>query len=158
MSTGCRIFPMFTPSRGVSGSQVSGLKPARNVGTNVITALEALIARVEGQTLGELSGFNAKVEKFKKGHPNGPPSGSKKPATVQSEITQYVRGPEVVAWVLEQANGLCECCSAPAPFIREDGSPFLEVHHVRRLADGGEDTIVNAIAICPNCHRKEHYA
>lgn len=136
---------------------VSGLKPARNVGTNVITMLEGLIARVEGQTLGESPRFNAEVEKLKKAPRKGPTPGNKKPSTVQSEGTQYVRDPEVVAWVLEQAKGVCECCSAPAPFTREDGSPFLEVHHVRRLADGGEDTTENAIAICPNCHRELHY-
>lgn len=45
----------------------------------------------------------------------------------------------------------------PAPFKRESGSPFLEAHHVRRLADGGEDTIENAVALCPNCHRELHY-
>lgn len=72
-------------------------------------------------------------------------------------MTQYVRDAEVVAWVLAQASGHCECCEAPAPFVREDGSPFLEVHHVQRLADGGEDTINNAVALCPNCHREFHF-
>ena len=25
------------------------------------------------------------------------------------------------------------------------------------LADGGADTVENAIAVCPNCHRELHY-
>jgi len=25
------------------------------------------------------------------------------------------------------------------------------------LSEGGEDTLENAIALCPNCHRKMHY-
>ncbi|MGX5612966.1 HNH endonuclease [Bacillus toyonensis] len=33
----------------------------------------------------------------------------------------------------------------------------MEVHHVVPLAQGGEDSIENAIGICPNCHRKAHY-
>ncbi|WP_256325004.1 HNH endonuclease signature motif containing protein [Nitrosomonas sp. Nm132] len=40
---------------------------------------------------------------------------------------------------------------------KHDGSPYLEVHHKIPLAFGGEDTVVNAIALCPNCHREAHY-
>ena len=42
-----------------------------------------------------------------------------------------------------------------APFIKENGAPFLEIHHLKRLADGGSDTISNTVAICPNCHREK---
>jgi predicted HNH restriction endonuclease len=70
----------------------------------------------------------------------------------------YHRNPDVIATVLERANGECEKCNKPAPFIRAtNGTPYLEVHHKIRLADGGEDTIENAIAVCPNCHRLLHY-
>ena len=53
--------------------------------------------------------------------------------------------------------GLCECCKKPAPFNKEDGTSFLEVHHLKQLADGGSDTTTNAIAVCPNCHRELHF-
>jgi 5-methylcytosine-specific restriction protein A len=33
---------------------------------------------------------------------------------------------------------------------------FLEVHHLLSLASGGEDTVFNAVAICPNYHRELH--
>jgi 5-methylcytosine-specific restriction protein A len=70
----------------------------------------------------------------------------------------YDRNPFVVAEVLARANGVCERCKAEAPFIRKkDGSPYLEVHHKTRLADSGEDTVVNAVALCPNCHRELHF-
>jgi 5-methylcytosine-specific restriction enzyme A len=76
--------------------------------------------------------------------------------SVQSEA--YVRNTDVIAEVLARAHGICESCSQPAPFTRRsDGTPYLEVHHRIRLADDGEDTIENAIALCPNCHRKAHY-
>ncbi|PKY10788.1 HNH endonuclease [Acidithiobacillus marinus] len=136
---------------------VSGLKPARNVGANVIQVLERLISEAEGQWLGASSEFGAIVEKLKKAPPKTPPPGSKKPSSSQTSVTQFARDPAVVAWVLAEAAGVCECCSNPAPFTREDGSPFLEVHHVLRLADGGEDTTNNAAALCPNCHRELHY-
>ena len=35
--------------------------------------------------------------------------------------------------------------------------PFLEVHHVKRLAKGGADVPSNTVALCPNCHRAAHY-
>ncbi|SDK76446.1 HNH endonuclease [Microbulbifer yueqingensis] len=136
---------------------ISGLKPARNVGANVIRVLERLIADSEGQHIGSSAAFEASVEKLRKNPPSLPPKGNKKPPATQSSVTQFVRDPEVVAWVLATAAGNCECCGNPAPFMREDGSPFLEVHHVERLADGGEDTINNAAALCPNCHRQLHY-
>jgi len=70
----------------------------------------------------------------------------------------YDRNPDVVAEVLFNANGKCMLCKNAAPFIRtSDNSPFLEVHHIIPLAEGGLDTIENAIALCPNCHRQEHF-
>lgn len=136
---------------------LKGLRPARNVGANVIKVLERLIAECEGQELGATASFDAAVAQLgKQGHLL-PPSGNKTPQRVQQVVTQYVRDPAVVAWVLEAAGGYCECCGAKAPFERADGSPFLEVHHLQRLADGGEDTIHNAVAVCPNCHRELHY-
>ena len=80
------------------------------------------------------------------------------PEKVSVLTTAYIRNPYVAAEVLIRANGLCEMCGSPAPFNRlSDGSPYLEVHHRIRLASGGEDTVENAIAACPNCHRRAHY-
>ncbi|QSA97310.1 HNH endonuclease signature motif containing protein [Methylococcus sp. EFPC2] len=71
----------------------------------------------------------------------------------------FARNPDVVAEVLFRANGYCEFCKNPAPFTRRaDNSPYLEVHHIKMLAEGGEDTVANAVALCPNCHRQAHYA
>lgn len=70
----------------------------------------------------------------------------------------FKRNPDVVAEVLMRANGRCEKCGNSAPFIRKkDNSPYLEVHHKVQLSDEGEDTIENAIALCPNCHREQHF-
>ncbi|MFN4056404.1 MAG: HNH endonuclease [Alishewanella aestuarii] len=80
------------------------------------------------------------------------------PRTKPVLVHVYERNPFVVAEVLARANGVCERCKADAPFRRKkDGSPYLEVHHNTRLADGGEDTIANAVALCPNCHRDLHF-
>jgi len=69
----------------------------------------------------------------------------------------YKRSPYVVAEVLLRANGKCQSCNRDAPFVKEDGTPFLEVHHIEWLSKGGEDSVENAIALCPNCHRQAHY-
>jgi hypothetical protein len=83
---------------------------------------------------------------------------SKKPRKIKATTTVFVRNPDVVAEVLLRANGICEGCGSPAPFKRRStGSPFLEVHHRTPLVEGGDDTVENAIALCPNCHRQCHY-
>jgi len=81
-----------------------------------------------------------------------------KPQRVPIVRMGFVRSPDVVAEVRYLANGICGRCGQPAPFNRRaDGSPYLEVHHVRQLADGGDDTVANAVALCPNCHRRQHH-
>jgi len=78
----------------------------------------------------------------------------KTPDRIPTTSTSFRRNPDVVAEVLLRAEGKCEGCLQPAPFKRaSDGTPYLEVHHRVMLAAGGEDTVANAIALCPNCHR-----
>ncbi len=70
----------------------------------------------------------------------------------------FERNPDVVAEVLHRAKGRCEGCKKAAPFLRRrDNSPYLEVHHLVQLAKDGEDSVENAAALCPNCHRRLHY-
>ena len=82
----------------------------------------------------------------------------RKPEKIQVITTTYKRNSDVVIEVLERANGYCEMCSSKAPFIRsKDNTPYLEVHHRIQLAIGGDDTVENALALCPNCHRYKHF-
>mgnify|MGYP001369933802 FL=1 len=69
----------------------------------------------------------------------------------------FKRDPEVIAWVKQRADGVCELCEKEGPFLDRDNQPFLEVHHIVPLADGGPDTVDNAVALCPNCHRQCHH-
>lgn len=70
----------------------------------------------------------------------------------------FKRNPDVVAEVLYRANGNCELCKTKAPFTKaSDGSPYLEVHHWTPLAEAVEDTVKNAAALCPNCHKEAHF-
>ncbi len=82
---------------------------------------------------------------------------SKTPEITEVTTRVYKRSPYVVAEVLSRANGKCQSCMSDAPFLKVDGTPFLEVHHIEWLSNGGEDSVDNAIALCPNCHRQAHY-
>lgn len=68
-----------------------------------------------------------------------------------------VRSEAVRRYALKRADGKCEGCMTGAPFRAKNG-PFLEVHHVFRLADGGPDHPAKVVALCPNCHRRAHYS
>ena len=81
-----------------------------------------------------------------------------KPETVEVTAVKFRRNPYVSAYAKTKANGICQDCGQQAPFInKQTNEPFLETHHIIPLADGGDDTIENTIALCPNCHRKRHY-
>jgi 5-methylcytosine-specific restriction protein A len=73
----------------------------------------------------------------------------------QTTQTVLIRSEAVRLYALKRAEGICEGCEQPAPFEGKNG-PFLEVHHLHRLSDGGPDEPENVAAICPNCHRRAH--
>lgn len=85
-------------------------------------------------------------------------SAKKYPEKIQIVSIGFRRNADVVVEVLNRAKGICELCQKPAPFIRKsDGTPYLEVHHKEPLSEDGYDTVENAIAVCPNCHKKLHF-
>ncbi|MCL0329836.1 HNH endonuclease [Apilactobacillus xinyiensis] len=77
------------------------------------------------------------------------------PKKVVNEL-RHIRNIEIVELARIFAEGVCQLCEQEAPFKDKNGSPFLEVHHIKWLSQGGSDTINNVIAICPNCHRRMH--
>jgi predicted HNH restriction endonuclease len=79
-----------------------------------------------------------------------------KPRKSKSQINVYARRQDVIDYVKQEANGKCDLCFKSAPFKNKYGAPYLECHHIKRLADNGDDDYHNAVALCPNCHRKIH--
>ena len=75
-----------------------------------------------------------------------------------SFMTTYIRSEAVRDYVLMRAAGTCEACGGEAPFLTAAGRPFLETHHIRRLSDGGPDHPAWVAGVCPNCHRRAHFA
>lgn len=69
----------------------------------------------------------------------------------------YSRNIFLSEWVKRSANGVCCLCSQQAPFLSLNGDPYLETHHIVWLSKGGDDSLENMVALCPNCHRKMHH-
>lgn len=67
------------------------------------------------------------------------------------------RNANVRNYVLARANGCCELTGKPAPFIKKNGTPYLEVHHLIKLSDHGLDNPKNCAAITPDIHREIHF-
>jgi 5-methylcytosine-specific restriction protein A len=81
------------------------------------------------------------------------PSGSS-----EAKRRTYVRSEDLRICVRRRADGRCEGCTDPAPFMTARGHPYLEPHHTRRLSDGGPDDYHHVIALCPTCHHRVHHA
>jgi 5-methylcytosine-specific restriction protein A len=72
------------------------------------------------------------------------------------KVKAHERSQLLVEYALRRAYGVCQLCDGDAPFSKNNGDPYLEVHHVIWLALGGKDRWYNVVALCPNCHRKMH--
>ncbi|MFB2824457.1 HNH endonuclease [Aeromonas veronii] len=123
-----------------------GLKPAKNVGSTAFTHIERLIRQQE-----------LNLRSYKNALEQPLPQGVATPQSRYVITNSHERDLQVREWVLQNAAQQCESCNAPAPFITAAGEPFLEVHHLKGLAEGGSDTVSNTVALCPNCHREMHY-
>ena len=94
----------------------------------------------------KLSQLKKDLKDFDKQHP--------KKKLTEVEVVQ--RSSLVSSIVKERAAGVCQLCNKPAPFYNKSGEAYLECHHVVWIAKGGADEVNNAVALCPNCHRKMH--
>jgi 5-methylcytosine-specific restriction protein A len=138
-------------------ASLDGVKVAEHVGTRVAARIESLISETEGHASLPIAAFEDAVATMVSKGMATRPQGFAKPSTTTSTATVYQRDPAVKAWVLLRAKGKCEACPNHAPFTSRAGFPFLEVHHVRPLAEGGSDRTTNSVALCPNCHRWLHH-
>ena len=123
-------------------------------GQNTCKRVTGLIRRAKRQVFDrdELDGQADALEQL-----DHAPPGVGKPSRSKREIDVVGRDPEVQRWILQYARGHCELCGKQAPFVKPNGNRFLEIHHVRPLADGGADVPQNAVALCPNCRREAHH-
>lgn len=142
---------------------IRGYAPARNVGDRVKERIRRFLNRPHALAAGlaptaDAEQLRSRARAAGAFERSAPPAGQASPTTRETQTSSYVRDPQVVAWVLAQADGRCELCGSDAPFSDRDGQPYLEVHHVTTLGNGGPDVTTNAVALCPNCHRRCHYS
>jgi 5-methylcytosine-specific restriction endonuclease McrA len=69
---------------------------------------------------------------------------------------RYARNPLIRAAAIQRAAGKCEYCGEEG-FKCENGTRYLECHHILALATDGADKMSNVIAICPHDHREAHF-
>lgn len=85
-----------------------------------------------------------------------PPPGMSNPERVVGHAQGYRRDDAVRRYVIARAKGRCEYCGQE-DFLTTEGIPYLEAHHIIRLASQGPDTVDNVIALCSSHHREAHY-
>ena len=169
-----RMMNISNVVKQLGGTPVKGLLPAANIGASTEPKLRAMVIEngfltdggmVQPPTTVETNAelLDQKVSDLavvwkKSGSVVAQPSGLNTPRRQVSTSAVFERSPEVKAWVLVESGYCCESCGEAAPFVKDDGVPYLEVHHVVTLADGGPDTVCNTVAVCPDCHRALHYA
>ncbi len=77
------------------------------------------------------------------------------PEKISESSSLRVKRSEIIkTYALTRAKGNCEGCENQAPFLKKNGEPYLEVHHMIELSKNGSDSPINVIALCPNCHSK----
>lgn len=145
--------------------RVAGYAPLGHIGPRgyklIAEQLEArgLLGRDDYSPVDDTAELSVRAKRLmSRGKVLSPPNGQRSVRRVMRGQVSFVRDPRVHAYVLQVANGSCEYCCEPAPFLTALDEPYLEVHHVTPLSIGGPDTVDNAVALCPNCHRRAHHA
>ncbi len=82
---------------------------------------------------------------------------SKQQTSAERKRMVYERREAVRVYALRRSKGNCEGCEQKAPFNNDKGQPYLEPHHIARIADEGPDHPEWVAALCPNCHRRVHF-
>lgn len=76
----------------------------------------------------------------------------------QTKSTYRARSLTIKIYALARAGEICEGCGNRYPFLTKQNTPYFEVHHIRQLSDEGPDHPKWVAALCPNCHKRAHYA
>lgn len=90
--------------------------------------------------------------KYNPSHPEGKDVKNNRPAT----------NPAVGKEAIKDADYKCSVDGAHITFIKKDGTPYMEVHHLIPLEQQGKfeyklDTKANLVPLCPLCHKLIHY-
>jgi predicted HNH restriction endonuclease len=73
-------------------------------------------------------------------------------------IETYVRHVSWARKAKELFGDLCIYNKCSNTFLREDGTRYIEVHHIVPLCRGGEEGLWNLSVLCAHHHRMAHYS
>jgi predicted HNH restriction endonuclease len=73
-------------------------------------------------------------------------------------VETYVRKVKWVKQAIDKLGYNCLLHNCGNTFLREDGIPYIEVHHIIPLCKGGEDRLWNLSVLCAHHHRMAHFA
>jgi 5-methylcytosine-specific restriction protein A len=73
-------------------------------------------------------------------------------------VETYVRNVKWAKRAKELLGYNCLFYNCGNTFLREDGTPYIEVHHIIPLCHGGEGGIWNLSVLCAHHHRMAHFA
>lgn len=73
-------------------------------------------------------------------------------------LETYVRKTKWAKMARNLFGDYCLCHSCNNTFLKEDGTRYIEVHHIIPLHCGGEDGIWNLSVLCAHHHRMAHFA
>jgi hypothetical protein len=82
---------------------------------------------------------------------------------VQERMSGRIERGRIGAQVKSARKHRCQICAAlgkePVAFVKKDGSPFAEAHHVMPVARLMKGSLAanNIMVLCPNHHRQAHY-
>lgn len=124
-----------------------------NIGSKLFAAKLASLPVSEEQVFDELIKRLDKKNLMKKAA-----SAGGQPAKRAIRRDDFIRNRFVINAAIWRSKGLCEMPGCKRKlFRRDDDLPYLEVHHVTPLSEGGDDALSNVAALCPHCHREMHY-
>ncbi len=70
----------------------------------------------------------------------------------------YARNRGWVTAAKERYGHQCLYPKCDNHFVKPDGSPYIEVHHIIPLFEGGEDSLWNLVTVCAHHHKMAHFA
>ena len=143
--------------------RITGYVSAKNLGSGVISRIKKILANKHTDAFRKniertTPSISLQLVEAHQPQLRDAPIGILSPKQTSTTVMRLARAISVKKWVEARAQGICEGCGESAPFLNAKGEPFLEVHHVKHLVNGGTDRTSNAVAVCPNCHRRCHHS
>lgn len=73
-------------------------------------------------------------------------------------IETFARNRGWVREAREKFGGYCLYPSCSNTFNKPDNRPYIEVHHIVSLCEGGEDAVWNLAVVCAHHHKMAHFS